>query len=118
MFSTTNRLEEFRDVDLVVETFSPSRLENEVTREGLRRCRFERSQLDRLVQRVTCERERERTRGSESGLAERQGLAYLSRVRGKRTRADRPMVKGLHAEGLSLRMCYKSANEGEKRVSE
>lgn len=38
--------------------------------------------MDRLVQRVTCERERERTRGSESVLAERQGLAYLSGMRG------------------------------------
>ena len=47
-----HRFEELGDVDLVVQALAPTRFEDKVARERLSRCRLERSELDRLVERV------------------------------------------------------------------
>jgi hypothetical protein len=81
------------DGDLVVESLPSSSLEDKVTRKVLSRCRLERSQYDRLVQRVTW-------------LWIHRQSSYRRKREMGRTRTDGPMVKGLEAERLSL--CVRS----------
>lgn len=49
----THGFQEFRNVDLIVETLSPPSLENEISCQSLSGCRFEWSKLNSLVERVT-----------------------------------------------------------------
>jgi len=82
---------------LVVETLAPPRLEDKVARERLCRCRLERAQLDRLVERVARADGPVVERLEAEGLAERVRCGRAKRERGKgkvSTRTGRERARG------------------------